>query len=75
MLVLLGIALLRRGGRWYRHGHAVLGALALQVVIGISVVHFQLPLWLADAHNAGAAVLLLTLVALNHAVFSRRAHV
>lgn len=75
VLVLLGIALLRRGGRWYRHGHAVLGALALQVVIGISVVHFQLPLWLADAHNAGAAVLLLTLVALNHAVFSRRAHV
>jgi len=74
VLGLLGVALLRRGGRWYRYGHAVLGALVLQVVIGISVVHWQLPLLLADAHNAGAAILLLTLVALNHAIFSRHRH-
>ncbi|MDP3857521.1 MAG: COX15/CtaA family protein [Stagnimonas sp.] len=74
VLGLLGLALLLRGGAWRRHGHAVLGALGLQLLIGISVVHFQLPLWLADAHNAGAAVLLLTLVALNHAIFGRRAH-
>lgn len=74
VLGLLALALLLRRGRWYRYGHAVLGALVLQLLIGISVVHFQLPLWLADAHNAGAAVLLLTLVALNHAIFGRRAH-
>lgn len=72
VLIALGLALLRRGGRWRGYGHAVLGALVLQVVIGISVVHWQLPLLLADAHNAGAALLLLTLVALNHAVFARR---
>lgn len=71
-LVTLALALIRRGGHWYRYGHAVIGALTLQVLIGLSVVHFQLPLLLADAHNAGAAVLLLTLVALNHAVFGRR---
>ena len=72
VLVSLAFALMRRGGHWYRYGHAVIGALTLQVLIGLSVVHFQLPLLLADAHNAGAAVLLLTLVALNHAVFGRR---
>lgn len=72
VLVTLALALMRRGGHWYRYGHAVLGALALQVLIGISVVHWQLPLLLADAHNAGAALLLLSLVALNHAVFGRR---
>jgi cytochrome c oxidase assembly protein subunit 15 len=72
VLVTLALALMRRGGHWYRYGHAVIGALAVQVVIGLSVVHFQLPLLLADAHNAGAALLLLTLVALNHAVFGRR---
>ena len=47
---------------------AVAVALGLQVSIGISVVHWQLPLLLADAHNAGAALLLLTLVAVNHQV-------
>ncbi|ROH91809.1 heme A synthase [Stagnimonas aquatica] len=72
ILVSLALALIRRGGHWYRYGHAVIGALALQVLIGLSVVHWQLPLLLADAHNAGAAVLLLSLVALNHAVFGRR---
>lgn len=74
VLLVLGVALFKRGRIWRRYGHAVLGALVLQVVIGICVVHFQLPLLLADAHNAGAAVLLLTLVALNHRLFSRRAH-
>jgi heme a synthase len=41
-------------------------ALALQVLIGISVVKLQLPLWLATAHNFGAAVLLLSVVGANH---------
>jgi heme a synthase len=43
---------------------AVLAALALQLLIGISMVVRGFPLWLATAHNAGAAVLLLAVVAL-----------
>jgi cytochrome c oxidase assembly protein subunit 15 len=50
-------------------GLALIGALALQVVIGISLIHFQFPLWLADAHNAGAALLLLTVLAVNFHAF------
>ena len=44
---------------------AVLGALALQLLIGIFMVLRGFPLWLATAHNAGAALLLLAVVALN----------
>ena len=36
----------------------------LQLLIGISMVVRGFPLWLATAHNAGAAVLLLAVVAL-----------
>lgn len=50
-------------------GGALLGALALQVAIGVGLIHLQLPLWLADAHNAGAALLLLAVLALNHTVW------
>jgi heme a synthase len=42
----------------------VLGALVLQIVIGISTVLFNQPLLLAVAHNGGAALLLgVTLIA------------
>jgi cytochrome c oxidase assembly protein subunit 15 len=71
-LVLVGVAgyLLMLGRRSYRVlGVAVLLALAAQVAIGIGLIHLQLPLWLADAHNAGAALLLLVVLALNHAVW------
>jgi cytochrome c oxidase assembly protein subunit 15 len=45
---------------------AALGALlALQVALGIGNVLAGLPLWLAAAHNAGAALLLAALVVLN----------
>ncbi|HEY1077274.1 MAG TPA: COX15/CtaA family protein [Fontimonas sp.] len=73
-LLLLGLFLLRRGNDpvWRRFGVAVIAALCLQVAIGISVVFFQLPLLLAAAHNAGAAILLAVLVSLNHAAWSRR---
>jgi cytochrome c oxidase assembly protein subunit 15 len=37
----------------------LLGALVLQLTIGISMVWRGFPLWLATAHNAGAALLLL----------------
>lgn len=72
--VLLGLSLylLRRryAAQWRALGVAVLAALTLQVSIGISVVWFQLPLWLADAHNAGAAVLLAVMIVLNHAAWA-----
>ena len=43
---------------------AVLGALALQLLIGVSLVLKGFPLWLATAHTAGAALLLLATLAL-----------
>jgi len=43
---------------------AVLGALALQLIIGIAMVVRGFPLWLATAHTAGAALLLLAVLAL-----------
>jgi cytochrome c oxidase assembly protein subunit 15 len=43
-------------------GHAMLGALLLQIAMGIGNVLLGLPLPLAVAHNAGAALLLATLV-------------
>ncbi len=43
----------------------VLAALALQLIIGISMVLKGFPLWLATAHNAGAALLLMATVGLN----------
>jgi cytochrome c oxidase assembly protein subunit 15 len=46
-------------------GMAVLGLLAVQVMLGIANVLASLPLPIAVAHNAGAALLLMTLVTLN----------
>jgi cytochrome c oxidase assembly protein subunit 15 len=46
----------------------VLLALALQLTIGISMVVKGFPLWLATAHNAGAALLLLSTLALNRSM-------
>jgi len=43
----------------------LLCALGLQLCIGIGMVARGFPLWLATAHNAGAALLLLATVALN----------
>jgi cytochrome c oxidase assembly protein subunit 15 len=44
-------------------------ALVLQFMIGVANVHFSLPLPLAAAHNAGAALLLAALVVLNFFAF------
>jgi heme a synthase len=44
--------------------YGVLGALALQLIVGISMVIKTFPLSLATAHNAGAAVLFLATLAL-----------
>lgn len=66
-LLLLGLLLLRKGGAtlWRPMGIALIAALALQLTIGVSIVILQLPLLLAAGHNAGAAILLMVLVALN----------
>jgi cytochrome c oxidase assembly protein subunit 15 len=49
---------------------ALVGALvALQFALGVANVAFSLPLPLADAHNAGAALLLASLVVLNFFAF------
>ena len=66
--VLLALAawLWRQGVSWRGHAQGVLALLALQVAIGVSLVMLQLPLALAAAHNAGAALLLLAVTKLNH---------
>jgi len=46
----------------------VLAALAMQLAFGIFMVLRGFPLWLATAHNAGAALLLLATLALNRAL-------
>ena len=48
-------------------GFIILLLLCVQVLLGIGNVLFSLPLAVAVAHNAGAALLLLSLVALNYA--------
>jgi cytochrome c oxidase assembly protein subunit 15 len=45
---------------------AVVVAVAVQLTIGITMVMQGFPLWLATAHNGGAALLLLATLALNH---------
>lgn len=65
-MLLLAVVLLRlHAPIWRRFGYAVLAVLGLQVALGISTVWWQLPLALATAHNAGAALFLACLVALN----------
>jgi cytochrome c oxidase assembly protein subunit 15 len=71
-LILLGTAVLalrrgrtarvRRGGAW------LIAALGLQLAIGVLMVLHAFPLPLATGHNAGAALLLLAVLALNRRV-------
>lgn len=64
---LTGLKVLRTPLRGF--GVAVLSLLILQVSLGVANVAFGLPLPLAAAHNAGAALLLASLVVLNFFVF------
>ena len=54
-------------------GWLVIAAVSLQMILGVSTVWFGLPLWVATAHNGGAALLLLSVINLNHAASYRRA--
>lgn len=58
----------RREGNSRLAAVLVLGALGLQLAFGIFMVLRGFPLWLATAHNAGAALLLLATLALNRAL-------
>jgi heme a synthase len=70
--VLVPVALLAlRVPELKRFAAVLLVMLAAQVGIGIANVLAMLPLWLAVAHNTGAALLLVSLVMLNFALFSR----
>jgi len=66
----LGLSALRRGAGSSARllGAVVLAALIAQVSLGIANVVLHLPLMVAVAHNLGAAVLLLSLVTLAHAL-------
>jgi cytochrome c oxidase assembly protein subunit 15 len=65
-LLLLGcLTLLRADTRRLRVAGALLVlAVALQICIGLTMVHFALPLPLATMHNAGAALLVIAMVML-----------
>jgi len=69
LLLVAGLTFIRRQEYDSRFAASlVLGALALQLAIGISMVVKGFPLWLATAHNAGAALLLLATLSLNRAL-------
>jgi cytochrome c oxidase assembly protein subunit 15 len=74
LLYVGGFALaLARAPGFARHGAVLAGVLLAQVALGIANVLGGLPLLVAVAHNAGAAVLLVTLVMINFALLSKRA--
>lgn len=59
------------GGRPRTSGNALLALLLLEVGLGLAGVATDLPLGLATAHNAGAALLLLAIVNLNFLLAAR----
>ena len=69
----LGWRAIRLGNRFRGTGMALLVFLVLQILLGISAVAFSLPLGLVTAHNAIAALLLLSVVNLNHLLTPRMA--
>src|SRR5579883_1745865 len=73
-LALLGVCVLRRArdARIALGGKLVLLALGLQIALGVSLVHFGLPLPIATLHNAGAAFLVISLVTLLRALWPSR---
>ncbi len=75
VLLLMGCVFAARGGhrRWKGLGYSLIGMVLLQIVLGISAVHFGLPLWVATAHNAGAMLLLMVVLSLNFHAWRGRA--
>ena len=58
--------------RYKNFAWLLLATLVVQIALGISNVVMNLPLMVAVAHNAVAAILLLELVAINYCVFKSR---
>jgi cytochrome c oxidase assembly protein subunit 15 len=78
LLLFVATSLIRRGtgpdsAAVRRSGQFVVLALIAQVSIGVSIVWFGLPLILATAHNGFAALLLLSVINMNHATSLYRA--
>jgi cytochrome c oxidase assembly protein subunit 15 len=71
LLLFVAVNFIRRYGPdraiFRRAGQLIVLALVAQVSIGVSIVWFGLPLFLATAHNGVAALLLLSVINLNHA--------
>lgn len=70
LLLFLSVRLLRLGRVAMPMAVTVLGVLLLQVSLGLGNIIFHFPLPVAVAHNAGGALLLLTVVTLTHRVFT-----
>lgn len=71
VLLVLAACLFRLGdSRTSKMALLLIGVLALQVMLGLSNVYWALPLPVAVAHNGVGGLLLLTLVTLNHRVFT-----
>ncbi len=75
ILVVLGYltAATAGSGRLRRVGRLLALAVLLQIGIGAAMVHFGLPLSLATLHNAGAALLVMSLVTLLRRLWPQRA--
>ena len=56
----------------HRLGRAVGGILCLQLLLGLGNIVFQFPVWVATAHNAVGAVLLMSVVTVNYFLMTAR---
>lgn len=70
-LIALGLATMVRADsrRLVRAGGFVIAAVVVQISIGIATVHFGVPLSVATLHNAGAALLLTSMIWLLRALW------
>jgi cytochrome c oxidase assembly protein subunit 15 len=75
-LLLLGALTMRRAEqrRLWVAGALLVGAVLLQICIGLTMVHFAFPLPLATMHNAGAALLVIAMVTLLRTLRPAQAH-
>jgi cytochrome c oxidase assembly protein subunit 15 len=63
------VAMRARNGRLKIIGHVLILAVLVQISLGLSVVHWGVPLPVATLHNAGAAFLVLVMVTLLRALW------
>lgn len=65
ILCTLGVRAVRRGARFAARGWLLLGLLALQLLLGVGILHANFPLPMVLLHNLGAALLLGAVVGLS----------